>query len=168
MLSTGEDMLVFQRLSALAWRPHGRRNLRRKLPCWLRDQSGVAAIEFAIVGPLFFLVLLGILIFAMYFGTVHSVQQLAAEAARASIQGLTESERATLAQNQVNAIVGSYPLIDRNYLTVSAATSTSDANLFNVSVRYDASRSVIFAFEGLIPLPSKTIARSAVVRRGGY
>lgn len=161
-------MFLSQKLSALTRRPQGWRNLRRKLPCWLRDRSGVAAIEFAIVGPLFFLVLLGILVFGMYLGTVHSVQQLAAEAARASIQGLTDSERATLAQNQVNAIVGSYPLIDRNYLTVSAATSAADANLFNVSIRYDASRSIVFAFEGLIPLPSKTIARSAVVRRGGY
>lgn len=144
------------------------RRLRRKLPRWLRDRSGVAAIEFAIVGPLFFMVLLGTLIFAMYFGTVHSVQQLAAEAARASIQGLTEAERAALAQSQVSSIVGSYPLIDPNYLTVSAATSPDDANLFNVSVRYDASRSIVFAFEGLIPMPPKTIARSAVVRRGGY
>jgi Flp pilus assembly protein TadG len=134
----------------------------------MRDRSGVAAIEFAIVGPLFFLVLLGVLIFAVYFGTVHSVQQIAAEAARASVQGLTEEERAALAQNQVNAIVGSYPLIDRNYLTVSAATAPGDANLFNVRISYDASRSIVFAFEGLIPMPSKTIARSAVVRRGGY
>jgi Flp pilus assembly protein TadG len=39
--------------------------LRRGLPRGLRDRSGVAAIEFAIVGPLFFLVLLGILIFAI-------------------------------------------------------------------------------------------------------
>jgi Flp pilus assembly protein TadG len=134
----------------------------------MRDRSGVAAIEFAIVGPLFFLVLLGVLIFAIYFGTVHSVQQIAAEAARASVQGLTEEERAALAQNQVNAIVGSYPLIDRNYLTVSAAAVPGDANLFNVRISYDASRSIVFAFEGLIPMPSKTIARSAVVRRGGY
>jgi Flp pilus assembly protein TadG len=134
----------------------------------MRDRSGVAAIEFAIVGPLFFLVLLGVLIFAVYFGTVHSVQQIAAEAARASVQGLTEEERAALAQNQVNAIVGSYPLIDRNYLTVSAAAAPGDANLFNVRISYDASRSIVFAFEGLIPMPSKMIARSAVVRRGGY
>jgi Flp pilus assembly protein TadG len=134
----------------------------------MRDRSGVAAIEFAIVGPLFFLVLLGVLIFAVYFGTVHSVQQIAREAARASVQGLTEEERAALAQNQVNAIVGSYPLIDRNYLTVSAAAAPGDANLFNVRISYDASRSIVFAFEGLIPMPSKTIARSAVVRRGGY
>lgn len=156
------------RPSAQPWRTPAWRSLRRKLPLWLRDRSGVAAIEFAIVGPLFFLVLLGVLIFAIYFGTVHSVQQLAAEAARATIQGLTEAERAQLAQSQVNSIVGSYPLIDRNYLTVSAAVSPTDANLFNVSISYDASRSIVFAFEGLIPMPPKTIARSAVVRRGGY
>lgn len=144
------------------------RRLRRKLPRWLRDRSGAAAIEFAIVGPLFFMVLLGVLIFAIYFGTVHSVQQLVAEAARATVQGLTEAERTELAQNQVKSIVGSYPLIDPNYLTVSAATSPGDANLFNVSISYDASRSIVFAFEGLIPMPPKTIARSAVVRRGGY
>ncbi len=114
------------------------------------------------------MVLLGVLIFAMYFGTVHSVQQLAAEAARATVQGLSEAERTELAKTQVANIVGSYPLIDPNYLTVSAAASPNDANLFNVSISYDASRSIVFAFEGLIPMPPKTIARSAVVRRGGY
>jgi len=109
-----------------------------------------------------------VLIFAIYFGTVHSIQQLAAEAARASVQGLTDAERVQLAQTQVASTVGSYPLIDPNYLTVSAATSPGDANLFNVSISYDASRSIVFAFEGLIPMPSKTVVRSAVVRRGGY
>ncbi len=144
------------------------RRLRRKLPRWLRDRSGVAAIEFAIVGPLFFMVLLGVLIFAIYFGTVHSVQQLAAEAARATVQGLTEAERAALARDQVRNIVGSYPLIDPRFLTVSAVPAPNDTNLFKVSISYDASRSIVFAFEGLIPMPPKTIARSAVVRRGGY
>jgi len=158
----------FKTVSAQPWRIPTWRLLRRKLPRWMRDRSGLAAIEFAIVGPLFFIVLLGVLIFAIYFGTVHSVQQIAAEAARATVQGLTEAERAALAKNQVTSIVGSYPLIDPNYLTVSAATSPGDANLFNVSISYDASRSIVFAFEGLIPMPPKTIARSAVVRRGGY
>ncbi|GEM_PF-116345 len=157
-----------KRPSAKPWRLPAWRFLQRKLPRWLRDRSGVAAIEFAIVGPLFFMVLLGVLIFAMYFGTVHSVQQLAAEAARATVQGLSEAERTELAKTQVASIVGSYPLIDPNYLTVSAAASPNDANLFNVSISYDASRSIVFAFEGLIPMPPKTIARSAVVRRGGY
>lgn len=159
---------TFRTASARLQRSPTWRLLRRKLPRGLRDRSGVAAIEFAIVGPLFFLVLLGVLIFAIYFGTVHSVQQIAAEAARASVQGLSETERAELAKSQVASIVGSYPLIDPNYLTVSAAVSPGDANLFNVSIQYDASRSIVFAFEGLIPMPPKTIARNAVVRRGGY
>ncbi len=98
-------------LSAQPWRTPTWRFLRRKLPRWLRDRSGVAAIEFAIVGPLFFMVLLGVLIFAIYFGTVHSVQQIAAEAARATVQGLTETERNELAQNHVKSIVAQYPLI---------------------------------------------------------
>jgi Flp pilus assembly protein TadG len=155
-------------LSAQPWRIPTWRFLRRKLPRWLRDRSGVAAIEFAIVGPLFFMVLLGVLIFAIYFGTVHSVAQIAAEAARATVQGLTETERNELAQNAVKSIVGQYPLLDPNYVTVQAATAPNDVNLFNVSISYDASRSIVFAFEGLIPMPPKTIARSAVVRRGGY
>ena len=96
------------------------------------------------------------------------MQQIAAEAARATVQGLSEAERTELAKSQVANIIGSYPLIDPNYLSVSAATSPNDANLFNVSISYDASRSIVFAFEGLIPMPPKTIARSAVVRRGGY
>lgn len=159
---------TYQKPSAQLRRYPTWRRLQRKLPRGLNDHSGVAAIEFAIVGPLFFMVLLGVLIFAIYFGTVHSVQQLAAEAARASIQGISDAERTKLAQSQVTSIVGSYPLIDPNYLTVEAATSQSDANLFNVNISYDASRSIVFAFEGLIPMPPRTIARSAVVRRGGY
>lgn len=160
---------VFSRFTGYrTWRAPAWRDLRDLPSRWHRDRSGVAAIEFAIVGPLFFIVLLGVLIFAIYFGTVHSVQQIAAETARATVQGLTEAERNAIALNHVKTIVGSYPLLDPNYVTVQAATSPSDPNLFNVSIRYDASRSIVFAFEGLIPMPPKTISRSAVVRRGGY
>ena len=52
------------------------------------DNSGVAAIEFAIVAPIFFLMVFGMLAYAIYFGVVHSVQQLAADAARVSVGGL--------------------------------------------------------------------------------
>lgn len=165
-------MSAHQLLSRLkghwTWRTPAWRFLRDLPSRWHRDRSGVAAIEFAIVGPLFFVVLLGVLIFAIYFGTVHSVQQIAAEAARATVQGITEAERSAIAQNHVKTIVGKYPLLDPDYVSVQAATSSNDPNLFNVSIRYDASRSIVFAFEGLIPMPPKTISRSAVVRRGGY
>ncbi|MDP1908089.1 MAG: TadE/TadG family type IV pilus assembly protein, partial [Hyphomicrobium sp.] len=118
--------------------------------------------------PLFLIIVLGILVYAIYFGVVHSVQQLAAEAARASVAGISPAERTTLAQNHVQRAVSSYPLIDGSFLKVGAAASASDANLFEVDLTYDASKLTIFVLDGLLPLPPKQIRRQAVVRRGGY
>lgn len=132
------------------------------------DQRGVSAIEFAIVFPLFLVTVLGILVYAIYFGVVHSVQQLAAEAARASVAGISPTERTTLAEQHVQRSLGSYPLIDAGSLKVAAAQSVSDPNLFAVDLSYDASKMTIFALDGLLPLPPKEIRRQAVVRRGGY
>lgn len=133
-----------------------------------RDDSGVSAIEFAIVAPVFFLMVFGLLTYAIYFGMVHSVQQLAADSARASVAGITSTERATLAQTNVQNEIANYPLLDPNRLTVSAAPSPSDPNLFQVQLSYDASQNTIFALEGLVPMPPRVIQRQAVIRRGGY
>jgi Flp pilus assembly protein TadG len=132
------------------------------------DQRGVSAIEFAIVFPLFLVIVLGILVYAIYFGVVHSVQQLAAEAARASVAGISASERTTLAEQHVQLAIGNYPLIDKTSLKIAAAQSVIDSNLFAVDLTYDASKMTIFVLDGLLPLPPKEIRRQAVVRRGGY
>jgi Flp pilus assembly protein TadG len=133
-----------------------------------QDRSGVAAIEFAIVAPVFFLMVFGLLAYAIYFGMVHSVQQLAADAARASVAGITTSERASLAKNNVQTSIANYPLLDPKKLTVDATPSGSDPNLFSVDLHYDASTNTIFVLEGLVPMPPKIIERQAIVRRGGY
>src|SRR5689334_21418066 len=61
------------------------------------DVSGVAAIEFAVVFPLFLLIILAIIGYGSYLGAAHSVAQLAADAARASVAGLSDTERASIA-----------------------------------------------------------------------
>lgn len=134
----------------------------------LHCRSGVAAIEFAIVAPVFFLMVFGLLAYAIYFGMVHSVQQLAAEAARASVAGITADERASLARSNVASALPNYPLLDPRRLTVAATPSGSDPNLFAVDLRYDASGNTIFVLEGLVPMPPRVIERQAVIRRGGY
>ena len=134
----------------------------------LRCRSGVAAIEFAIVAPVFFLMVFGLLAYAIYFGMVHSVQQLAADAARASVGGITADERASLARSNVANALPNYPLLDPHKLTVAATPSGSDPNLFAVDLRYDASGNTIFVLEGLVPMPPRVIERQAVIRRGGY
>ncbi|TIP54506.1 TadE/TadG family type IV pilus assembly protein, partial [Mesorhizobium sp.] len=43
------------------------RQLRRKL-CQFREQSGTSAIEFAMLSPIFILLLLGMVAYGIYFG----------------------------------------------------------------------------------------------------
>lgn len=142
--------------------------MRRILRNWLADKSAASAVEFALVAPLFILVLIGIITFGTYFGMVHSVQQLASEAARASIGGLDQQERAALASAAVDALAPSYPLISPMHLEVDAATDPENPDFFRVRLTYDASASAIWAFDGLVPLPSSLIERGAAIRRGGY
>lgn len=131
-------------------------------------RDGAIAVEFALVFPVFLLIVFGIIVYGSYLAVVHGVQQLAAEAARSSIAGLSESERATLANAYVTGNAGSYPLIDPAQLTVNAATSGSDANVFVVRVNYNASGLFIYSLPTFVPSPPSTIVRSAAIPRGGY
>ncbi|MCB1412571.1 MAG: pilus assembly protein [Xanthobacteraceae bacterium] len=131
-------------------------------------RRAASAVEFAILAPLFFAILFGIAIFGSYLAVVHGVQQLAAEAARRSVAGLTDSERGSLAADYVSANAGSYPLIDGAHLTVTAAASSADSKVFVVTVNYDASDMFIYALPAFVPMPAKTIVRSAAIPFGGY
>jgi len=59
----------------------------------LHDRRGASAVEFALVAPLFVLLLCGICVYAVWFLLAISVQSLATESARASLGGLDDSER---------------------------------------------------------------------------
>jgi len=107
----------------------------------------------------------GIVVFGSYFTMVHGVQQLAAEAARCSVAGLSEAERASLAESYITANAGSYPLLQPARLSVSAATSGSD--VFVVTVNYDASGNFLLALP-FVPSPPTTIVRSAAIPFGGF
>ncbi|WP_439922867.1 TadE/TadG family type IV pilus assembly protein [Nitrobacter sp. JJSN] len=126
---------------------------------------GASAVEFAMLLPLFLVLVFGIVVFGAYLTMVHSVQQLAAEAARSSVAGLSETERVSLAENYVTANAGSYPLLQPSHLTLSAATSSSA--VFVVTVNYDASDSFIYTLP-FVPAPTSTIVRSAAIPFGGF
>jgi Flp pilus assembly protein TadG len=134
----------------------------------LNDEAGTSAIEFAIVLPVFLTIVFGIIAYGVYFGTAHNVQQLVADAARASVAGITPDERASLARAHIDRSVASYPLLRPKNLKIEAAPSAKDPNLFEVRLHYDASDLAIYVLEGLVPLPDKEIRREAVIRRGGY
>lgn len=136
-------------------------------PTIIRDQSGTSAIEFAIVAPVFILLVFGMIAYGIYFGALHSVQQMAADAARTAIAGLDENERKTLAQRYIDLNADGYVFIDRKKLVVEVKDSDKDSEQFVVSLRYDASQLPIWNLLPMLPLPEKTISRSSTIRVGG-
>jgi Flp pilus assembly protein TadG len=133
-----------------------------------RARSGASAVEFAVVLPVFMMLVFGIVMFGAYLAMVHDVQQLAAEAARTSVAGLDETERRSLAMAYVTQNAASYPLIAPAHLSVNAATSGTDPNVFVVTVNYDASNTFIYSLPSFVPTPPPVIMRSAAIPRGGY
>jgi Flp pilus assembly protein TadG len=134
---------------------------------FLKCRRGATAVEFAMIVPIFLTLVFGIVVFGSYFAMVHGVQQLAAEAARSSIGGLSDGERSNLATSYVTANVGAYPLIVAGNVSVNAATSTTDPNVFIVSVSYNASSTFIYSLP-FVPSPPSTIVRSAAIPYGGF
>jgi Flp pilus assembly protein TadG len=133
-----------------------------------RDRRGASAIEFAIVLPVFLLIVLGILTYGIYLGSVHSVEQLAADAARASVAGLSDSERVQIATKHVTTNADGYPLLKASKIAVEAGASPLDSSQFRVLVRFDASDLPIWIMSGIVPMPDRIIERTSVIKRGGF
>lgn len=129
--------------------------------------TGTAAVEFAIIAPLFIFLMLGMIAYGIYFGAAHSVQQIAADAARTAIAGLNESERQTLAQHFIDTNADGYVFIDAEKLAVAVNDNPDDAQQFVVSVQYEADNLPIWQFLTRLPLPGKTISRTSTIRIGG-
>lgn len=147
---------------------HFRTSCLKYAACVVRDARGASAVEFAVVMPLLLLFILAILCYGMIIGANHSVAQLAADAARATVAGINDTERAKIARDTVAATSGNYPLLIPGKITVEAGSLASAPSEYRVQVTYDASDLPIWAFASLLPLPDKTIRSTAVVKQGGY
>ncbi len=132
------------------------------------DRRANAAVEFGLTLPVFLVIVLGILVYGLYFGVAHGVQQLAAEAARASVSGLSDAERAAIARRTALDTIDRYPLLRSRGLEIEGRTDAADPERFIVTVRYDASHLGLSAFSRLLPTPPEAIERSAIIRRGGF
>lgn len=133
----------------------------------IRGQTGSAAVEFAIIAPVFILMLVGMLAFGIYLSATHSIRQLSADAARASIPGLTEEERKQLATAFVAQSAHRYAFIDPEYLVVTVKDDEEHENRFDVELRYDSSELPIWSLAAITPLPGKTIVGVTTIQNGG-
>ncbi|MCW5722379.1 MAG: pilus assembly protein [Devosia sp.] len=133
----------------------------------MRGDSGGAAIEFALLTPVFLLMVMGVLAYGIYFGAANSLQQLAADAARIAISGLSEAERNRLVAAYLDRHAQNYLLIERTRLEAQIGDDPSDPSQYRVQLRYDAIDLPIWNLYPPLPLPSRVMVVGATIRQGG-
>jgi Flp pilus assembly protein TadG len=139
----------------------------RSFPNWCRDDAGTSAVEFAILAPLFMSMITGMLAYGLYFGASHSLQQLAADAARVSVAGINTTERNALVEAYLTSNADYYMLIDAEKLEREIGPLPSDSNYYQVTLSYDASNLPIWNLYLPLPLPGREISFTSTIRRGG-
>ena len=139
--------------------------MRGRLERFNRSDRGSAAVEFALVGPLFILLIIGTVVYGGWMWMAQGVQHLAAEGARAAIAGIDTDERTSLAHSAVSGSLDSTTILNPDAIQV---TVNNDPDAIRVTITYDASDHPLMALANLVPSPPRTIRREAVVRTGGY
>jgi Flp pilus assembly protein TadG len=124
------------------------------------DRRGTAAIEFALVLPMLATLLLGIVGFGDRVFTAQTLQLAANDGARAAIGGLDRAERDPLAAAATRTSLSRTGVLDVSLATVTI--EDDDATLL-VRLSYDASARPLMT-AGLLPMPGRTIVRTAAIR----
>jgi Flp pilus assembly protein TadG len=158
---------ILSRMRSSVPTPGATAGLREQIRSLAKNKSGASAVEFAFVAPLFILLVLGMIAYGVYFGAAHSVQQIAADAARTAVAGVDDSERVALVDEYIKDNAQSYSFIDLKRLKYTVGGNGKDASELIVSVKYDASSLPIWNIFPGIAMPGSTIVRSTSIRIGG-
>jgi len=122
-------------------------------------------VEFALIGPLLIMILIGLIVYGGWLWMAGSVQGLASETARAAIGGLTDDERRLMAEGFFHQAMDDHAALERDRAAIEASTS---GDLIRVTIRYDVADHPLMALAGMVPSPPMMIERRAIVRVGGY
>lgn len=125
-----------------------------------RDARGAVLIEAAILLPILLMLLVGMVNYGLWFMAAHAVQEAANEGARASLAGIDDTERQTLANDAVNQSISAAGVVNPVLVTVS---SVSSGSFYTVTVNYNVGQAKFFA-AALLPMPQGPIQRASVVK----
>jgi Flp pilus assembly protein TadG len=131
------------------------------------DARGASAIEFAIVAPIFFLLIFGIVVYGYYFATLSLVNHIAYEAARATVSGLDDAERSTLAHARANELIASLD----SFLgadTVDVDVGPAADGLYAVTVHHHFDLVDLIGASSILPLPPTDQTSTVEISHGGY
>lgn len=132
---------------------------------FLKNKHGASAVEFALIAPFMLLLVAAILAYGSLFATSLSLQQAAAETARATIAGLSDAERKTLAESKLADISGNYPLLDPAKVTF-AFDEAAGSQVSRVTLSYDLTGHPAYALDKLLPLPPSPLTYSLIITDG--
>jgi Flp pilus assembly protein TadG len=131
------------------------------------DARGASAIEFAIVAPVFFLLIFGIVVYGYYFATLSLVNHIAYEAARATVSGLDDTERSTLAHARADELIASLDsFLGTGSVDVDVGPGTD--GLYAVTVHHHFDLLQLIGASSLLPLPPADQIATVEVSHGGY
>ena len=147
----------------MAWRRLLRRGARIGWTC----RRGSSVVEFALVAPVLLCLFAGITVFGICLGAAHNLRQIAAEAARASVAGVTDTERASLAQSTVDRSLASGAMFRPGSVAVQVGPDPNDAAIYTVTITFDATSLGINAFSRLLPMLPHVLRSTVSVRKGG-
>jgi Flp pilus assembly protein TadG len=145
-----------------------RHRLRALIRRFRYTETGTAAIEFAIVSVIFFTLVFGMVIYGSYFASALAITHIAQDAARASLAGLDDSERSTLAVDRANELIAGYSgLLKTQAISVTAGPSATPG-IFTVEVTYQNDFLGLAGLTAFVPLPPTTETATISVSNGGY
>jgi Flp pilus assembly protein TadG len=133
-----------------------------------RSESGIAAVEFAIVAPVLLMMIFAIIIYSIYFSAFLGVRQAAAEGARAAMAGMSTTERAPHAVARATTVLSGYGGLTGVSVAPLITATPQSGGLLKVSVSYNISTSPIMRYGKLLPMPSTTIKSDVIVANGSY
>ena len=141
---------------------------RRRL--LVRNESGAALVEFALVAGFFVMILYGLVYYGMALATKQRVTNAAAEGARAAVGAASDSDAQTIAQNRVLALLGT-PNGRYSVTPVAApcnAATPTGAKCITVTIAYDwENHPAVPAAPGLNLAPVPSVSSTAVVQYSG-
>jgi Flp pilus assembly protein TadG len=136
------------------------------MPAGVRSESGLAAVEFALIAPLFLALVFGIIGYGIYFGAWIAVRHASAEGARAAVAGLSTTERQTLARNMVKTIFTGYAPVFQWTEDMVTADAGGCTNCFRVQVTYKLPG--LKMLSELLPALPTEISVTSTVPNGSY
>lgn len=137
------------------------RPFRKSLSQFRRDDDGAVAVEFALLAPLLFVMLFGIVCLGYFMALSHSVQGLATASARASLAGITSTERAAFAEAYLAEADTRYPLLDASAISSTVAVSSGASASITVDVAYALDGSMLDLATGFLDLDLTSLISGA-------